>query len=302
MDRLASRGPQTWSGRLARGAAPFGRLLVALWLVCASGCAGTTAKLAGWYVTRQIDGYFDLTGEQKDRVRERVDVLIAEIRRDELPKALYLMRSVRDAIAQNQVAQRIDDLQARSDVLLERAAERLIPELAWVMSQLDNRQIAHFEHKLRENLDAIYKDQKLPVAERRQKLDDQLLENLEKAVGELSRAQQQTILEAAHGLPDDRAARYRVDLARIQSTGKLLRTHPGQSAIQAELKRMWATRYEVAEGRDKLTRRAEQRRFLLSVDRTITDEQRTRAVENLNDRIRSLARFEMRAEPKSAAN
>lgn len=271
-------------------------MVCALWLLCASGCAGTTTKLAGWYVTRQIDGYFDLTSEQKEKVRERVDVLIAEIRGDELPKALYLMRLVRDAIAQNQVPQRIDDLQERSDTLLERAAQRLTPELAWVMSQLDNRQIGHFEQKLRENVDEIYEDQRLPAAERRQKMDDQLLKSLEKAVGELSPPQRASILAAAHALPDDRAARYRVDLARIESTGKLLRSHPGQSAIEAELKRMWATRYEVAQGRDKLTRRAEQRRFLLSVDQTITDEQRQQAVENLNDRIRSLARFAIHAE------
>jgi hypothetical protein len=276
--------------------------VLVVWLSLLGGCAGATAKVAGWYVTRQIDDYLDLTSEQKERVRARVDVLLAEIRRDELPRILYVMRLVRNAIAENQVESRIDDLQERSDQLLEQAAQRLIPELAWALSLLDDRQIAHFEGKLRENVDKIYADQKLPESERRQKVDRQLLEALEKAVGDLSAAQQQRILKAAHELPDDRAARYRVDLARVASTGKLLRTHPGQAAIAAELERLWATRYEVGQGRDKLTRRAEQRRFLLSVDDTVTDEQRKHAVESLNDRIRSLARFQIDAESKRASN
>ncbi|MFT3925498.1 MAG: DUF6279 family lipoprotein [Myxococcales bacterium] len=267
-----------------------------------AGCTGTTTRIAGWYVTRQIDGYVDLTGEQKELVRARVDVLIEEIRRDELPKALYLMRLVRDAIAQNQVQDRIDGLQERSDAFLERAAGRLIPELGWLLSQLDDAQITYFEGKLKENVDKIYEDQQLPQGERRKKMDEQLVEGLEKAVGDLSAAQQQTILQAAHALPDDRAQRYRNDLARIQSTGKLLRAHPGQAAVEAELRRLWATRYEVTAGRDKLTRRAEQREFLLSVDRTMTEQQRAHAVESLNERIRSLARFELHAEATSAPN
>ena len=275
-------------------------LAVTFWALCATGCSGMSTKVAGWYVTRQIDGYFDLTSEQKEQVRERVDTLIAEVRRDELPKALYVMRLVRNAIAENQVAPRIDDLQERADVLLERAAQRLIPELAWVMSQLDDAQIAYFEGKLRENLGKIYEDQKLPAGERRKKLDEQLIEALEKAVGDLSVAQRQTILQAAHALPDDRAARYRIDHARIASTGTLLRAHPGQPAIEAELQRLWVTRYEVAAGRDKLTRRAEQRTFLLTVDHTVTTAQREQAVENLNERIRSLARFELREESQGA--
>jgi len=266
------------------------------------GCTSTTTRVAGWYVTRQIDDYLDLTGDQKDQVRARVDGLIAEIRRDELPKALYLMRLIRDAIGQDQVAPRIDDLQARSDALLERAAARLIPELGWALSQLDDAQIAHFEGKLRENVDALYKDQKLAPTERRKRADEQLIEGLEKAVGDLSAAQQQAILLAAHALPDDRAARYQADLSRIASTGKLLRTHPGQAAIEGELRRLWETRYEVGAGRDKLVRRAEQRGFLLSVDRAMTSEQRAHAVESLNERIRGLARFELHADAKGAPN
>jgi hypothetical protein len=255
------------------------------------GCAGTTSKVAGWYVTRQIDDYLDLTSDQKDQVRARVDVLIDEIRHKELPQVLYLMRLVRDAIASNQVPGRISDLQQRSDRYLDHAASRLIPELAWLMTQLNDAQISHFESKLREAVDKIYADQKLPSAERRHKLDEQLIESLEKAVGTLSEGQKRTILSAAHALPDERGARYRFDLARIQSTGKFLRTHPPQAAIEAELGRLWATRYDIESGRDKTARQGEQQSFLLTIDRTVSEQQRTFAVEKLNDQIRSMARF-----------
>lgn len=252
-----------------------------------------TTRVAGWYVTRKLDGYLDLTREQKSQVRGRVDTLLTEIRREELPRALYVMRLVRNAIAEDQVPQRIEELQERSDQLLEQAARRLIPELGWALSLLDDRQIGHLEGKLREKVDELYADQKLPPAERRAKLDAQLLEGLEKVVGDLPAPQRESILRAAHEIPDDRAARYRFDLRRIASTGELLRSHPGQAAIEAELQRLWATRYDVDQDRDKRSRRAEQRRFLLSVDRTMTEAQRKRAVENLNDRIRSLARFQL---------
>jgi hypothetical protein len=276
-----------------------------IWLLCtlgcSAGCAGATARIAGWYVTRQIDGYFDLTSEQKDQVRLRVDELIAEIRSQELPQLLYLMRLVRDAIAEGEVPQRIADLQARSDLMLDRAAERLIPELAWLMSQLDDRQIAHLEAKMRASVDKIYEDQKLAPAERREKLDGQLVESLEKVVGDLSDGQRRTILTAAHALPDDRSARYRFDLARIYNTAKFLRTHPPQAAIEAELARLWRTRDDLGAGRDKRQRREEQQGFLLTIDRTLDPEQRRHAVEKLNAQIRSLARFALPHAPKAPA-
>jgi hypothetical protein len=282
----------TWVARLGARAAPLRCVIVLLILV--SGCANTTANLAGWYVTRQIDGYFDLSSEQKARVRQRVDRLIVEIRGDELPKLLYLMRLVRDAIRDDQVPSRILQLQDRSDAFLERAAARVIPELAWLLAQLTDGQIGHFERRLTARVEELYEEQRLPPAERREQRDEQLVEGMEKAVGELTAEQQAALLAVAHGLPDDRPARYRRDLERIGSTTALLRTHPGQAAIEAELRRLWDTRYEVEAGRDKLSRMAEQRSFLLALDRLVNADQRKHAVNRLEDQIRSLARFELR--------
>lgn len=243
-------------------------------------------------MTRQLDGYLDLGREQHQQLRTRVDEQLDVLRRAELPRWLHLLRQTRDAMGRGTSEAELAELLARYDVLLDRAADQLMPSIAEILSGLNDAQIAHFEARMLEKHEETYEELKLPAAEQREKLDERTIEAIESITGELGDAQQRAILARTRTLPDERPIRYRVDKERIAGFATFLRAHPGTAPIEAELHRLWDTRYEVlGPGRDKTARRIEQRRVLLSIDQTLSAEQRAQAVENMNDRILTARRF-----------
>jgi hypothetical protein len=260
-----------------------------LWLAA---CTATSARLAGWYVTRQLDGYLDLNHAQHQRLRTRVDEQLDVLRRVELPRWLHLLRQTRDAMGRGTSEAQLAELLARYDALLDCAVEQLVPSSAEILSELDDAQIAHFEARMLEKHEEAYEELKLPAAEQREKLDERTLEAIESITGDLRDEQKLAILARTRTLPDERPIRYRVDKLRIAGFATFLRAHPGAAAIDKELRRLWDTRYTVlGPGRDKTARRIEQRRVLLAIDQTLSAEQRAQAVENMNDRIRIAKRF-----------
>ena len=67
---------------------------------------------------------------------------------------------------------------------------------------------------------------------------------------------------------------------------------PTPAAIDLELQNMWEHRYDaLGRGHDQTARRAQQRKWLLSVYRLLSSEQRTHAEEELTERIAMLKRF-----------
>ncbi len=268
------------------------RLALLLCLALTAGCASVTTRIAGWYVTREIDSYLDLNSEQKKEVRHEVDRTLDALRRDQLPHWLNLLRSTRDTIGRGADEPAVTTLQTRYDQLMDAGVDLLAPKFARVFATLDEPQIDHFERHAKERLDEVYEDRELAPEKRRKKQDEQLVEALESVVGGLREEQERTILAFAHTLPDEWPAQYRVSRDRIGRFAAFLRTHPGPSAIEAELFRLWRTRYdELGAGRDLAARRAEQRQFILTVDRTLSPAQRREGVDNLNERIQQLARF-----------
>ena len=271
---LTLRAPSRWWTSFA----------LALCVLCMSSCTSLTTRFAGWYVTREIDRYLDLTSEQQHVLRAHVDAQLSRLRRDELPKWLTLLRELRDQMDRGTSEVAIARLQRRTDALLDHTAHLLIPEVSQLLSKLDADQIAHFEREMLEEHEEKHEEEEA--------LDEQLVEAIESLVDDLQVTQQETIRRAARALPDRRPQRYRVDKQRILSTAALLRTHPGPQAIQQELTRLWTTRYDVlGPDCDRDSIRTEQRRFFLLVDGTLSREQRDYAVEQLSDRIRSVKRF-----------
>lgn len=263
------------------------RLLLIGLLSLLSACAFTSTRVAGWYVTRQIDHYVDLSAEQKGLVRPKVDQEIDRIRREELPRWLDLLRKVRDEIARGATEQGSRALQERYDQLLDAAVARLAGQFAPLLADLDAEQIAHFEKRLVAHVDdVLYPEHKLPPDERQEELDGKLIDSIEDLAGDLEDAQKKAILTAVHAAPDDREQRYKHDRARAFSFVKFLRTKPNSAQVEAELVRLWATRFDaLGPGHDLNTRRTKQRRLLLSLDKLLTAQQRAHTVEHLNRQI-----------------
>lgn len=255
-------------------------------------CSLTSTRLAGWYATRQIDGYLDLTSAQKSRIRPLVDAEVERVRREELPHWLQLVRWIRELAAQGPTDDRVRALQHRYDELLDAGVARLAPQFAPLLAELDDEQLAHFQEQLLEFVDKQLPEQKLPKEERQEELDERSIKAIEKLTGSLDDAQRAKLIQGIHTDPNDHALRYANDRKRTFAFIKFLKTKPGAQAIDAELKRLWVTRFDaLGPGFDLTSRRALQRRQVIALHGLLTPKQRAHAVEHLTDQIVMIKRW-----------
>lgn len=273
----------------------FGLVRLLLLLALASGaaaCSATGERLVGWYVTRTLDDYFDFSSPQKRAARVQVDATLELLRQTELPHWVSFLREVRQGIHDGMTEDDIARLQRHYDARLDLGVTLLAPRFAPMLVQLDAAQLEHFTAHMREDVDEQYEDLKLPPDERRAAIEKRALAAVEKAVGDLSEAQEQTIRGLIRALPNERPVQYRSARDNIARFRAFLAQRPDVSKVEAELHAMWEHRYDaLGPGRDKAARRAEQRRWLLAVYRILTPEQRGYAEEQLTDRIKMLKRF-----------
>jgi hypothetical protein len=256
----------------------------------AGACSGV--RIAGWYLTRQIDGYLALDSDQKSWVRSRVDhhleVTRGEISSDIIP----LLRRVRGVVIRRPTEANLRALQAEVDVLVDRFVARLIPDVAALFASLRDDQIDRFQDKMRKGLGEAYEDLRLPAGERRQRADKKTIEAVEKWTGKLTKAQRARVIELARTVEDDRPATYRSHVARLNAFANLLRGDATAFDVAKTLQRLWDTRYEaIAPQSAREDRRAAQRRVLLALDEVVTMEQRRHMVGEIDGVIRKVKRF-----------
>jgi hypothetical protein len=266
------------------------RLLLCAVLLLATGCASD--RIAGWYITRQLDGYFDFDGEQKARVRADVDALIAQVRKEELTHWITFLREVRAGLHDGLTDEVLARLQRRYDARIDVAVHLLTPHVAPILVTLRDAQLDKFEQEVREDLAEQYEDLKLSPDERQRKLEKKALEVVEDFVGELDDAQQEQVRALIRQLPNERDAQYRSAQDNLAHFRSFMATHPSAPALESELYAMWEHRYDaLGVGHDKEARRALQRKWLLSVYQVLNAEQRAHAEEELSSRIRMLKRW-----------
>jgi Family of unknown function (DUF6279) len=266
------------------------------WLALAAallvGCSSVTVRLAGWYVTRRLDAYLDFTSDQKARARMRVDEALTVLRSREIPAWITLLGELRAGLHDGLDETRIAELQRKYDARLDAGVALLAPRFAIVLAELDGAQLDHFAERMREDLDEHYEERSLAPAERARRIEDRALDVLEDAVGDLDDDQEARFRALVRSLPDERPAQYRSAQEHVTRFRAFMATKPSAAAIDATLRELWEHRYDgLGPGRDKTTRRAEQRKGWLAVDRLLTQRQRARAEAHVSERMRTLARF-----------
>jgi hypothetical protein len=264
-------------------------LLLSFVLVCA-GCS--SERVAGWYITRTLDDYFDLRSEQKHAVRATVDETIALVRREELSHWITFLREVRQGFHDGMTDALLAKLQRRYDERLEVGVHLITPRAAPLLVQLDARQLDHFVGRVQEDLAEQYEDLELPPEERRAKLEEKALDVVEDFVGSLSDEQEVRVRALIRKLPSERDAQYRSAKDNLAHFRAFMGTRPTAPVLERELYAMWERRYDaLGAGHDREARRAFQRQWLLAVFELLTPKQRAHAEEELSDRIRMLKRY-----------
>jgi len=261
-------------------------------MLCFVACQGTTERVAGWYVTRKITQYLDLTSAQKDATRQDVDRTISVIRRTELSPWVSFLREVRQGIHDGLTDDLTAHLQRRYDQRLDAGVDLLTPRLSALLAQLNDAQVDHFTAKMHEDVDRLYEDREQPKGKQQRNFEKKALKLVEDFVGDLSDEQETQVRALIRRIPDERAKQYEAAQKNLHEFRAFMGRHPDAPTIEGELRSMWAHRYDaLGRGREMNVRRAEQRKWLIDVYRILDAKQRAHAEAELTDRINMLKRW-----------
>lgn len=245
--------------------------------------------MASW----MVDDYVELSGVQKDWVRERFNRVMQWHRTQELPEyRRFLQRVLQESeepFTVAEIASAYGDLR----VHYHRMIEQLLPDVAEFFLQLDAEQVAHLERKFAaDNRKFVRESVRGTPEERRERRVKRLVQHLEGWVGPLSE-EQEALVEARHhavsDLVDERLADRRFRQMEILN---LIRSRPGKEAMIAGLRRLLVDTesWRRPEYQQKLKER-ETRMFEMfsALSTTLTREQRAYLQERLRRYMRDIS-------------
>ncbi len=234
-----------------------------------------------WY----LDDYVDLNDGQRDWLRERVGRLIAWHRASELPA---YQRFVQETVLRT--AERIDEEDARwvyrgLRTYYYRLLERVLPESADFLLQLDAAQLAQLERTFAQNQAKAIKDSVTgSPAERREKRVKRFVDQVEGWTGRLSAPQRELVgarVRAMSDTTDDWLADRRY---RQLETLALARAKPPREELIAGLKRLYVEpgTWRRPDYVERMREREEQVfSMVAALDATLTPAQRQKLAQRL---------------------
>ena len=222
--------------------------------------------------------YVDLSGEQKAWVRDHVARAMAWHRARELPEYRHFLE---DLAVRAEGPITADDARAVHHAVrayYHRALDHIAPDIADLLLQLDEEQVAQLEHKFeKDNRKFVKESLKDSPDERRRRDAKRYLGHLEEWVGDLTDAQRELVFErvAAFGeFPEDQLADRHYRQAAILA---IARDKPPRDKAVDEVRRVLVRTdsWRRAEYREKVRQRDE-KLFELVADlgATLTREQR----------------------------
>jgi hypothetical protein len=241
--------------------------------------------------------YLDLHGEAVEELDERIQQLLAWHRAQALPQYVRIADDAARRLALGLSRQDLDwgydSLMAQARQSLHAAAERVAP----MLDLLTPAQLAHLEERLAEdNRKFVRENLRGSDGERRQRRARRAEEQLEDWVGRLSQAQVDRIRQFSERAPLAAELRDR-DHKRIQAE-VLAMIRAGQAAARLpEFAANWQRGRDPAFTAANEAWRQEVTSMLLDLERTLTPEQRARAVAQLRRYAQEMRALAARGAP-----
>jgi hypothetical protein len=239
-----------------------------------------------------VGDYVDLSGEQKDWLRERVDSAFAWHRVKELPQyeqfCKRMLAEAADGISVDEA--RGADVELRT--YYNRTLEHVIPDLADLLRGLDAEQVAQLEQKFeRDNRKMVKEATQGSVEDRVVLRTQEYVDNLEEFVGPLDKGQRQLVQR--HASRDDELTTMRLaDRKYRQSeTLKMIRARASHDEMVAGLRRLLldSPSWRDATYRKKLAERDENLFSMIAeLSSTLSAQQRAHLQERVANFIREI--------------
>jgi len=264
-----------------RRANPFGVLLAAAWLLSGCNAAMRTAyDNAETFLRWRAMSYVQLSGEAADELDERIDGFLAWHRSRALPQYARISadaaRRVATGLSPADLVWGYDSFGAQARESLREAALRLAP----VLDRLDSEQIAHLEKRFAEDNRKFSRENRGGEKDRRNRRAKRMVNRVEDWVGKLSKEQVERVRQYSERAPLYDNLRER-DRKRIQAgLLSIIRAREAQRRLPAYVEN-WDRGREPSLAAANKVWRGELDRLLIDLDRTLTAEQRAKAVARL---------------------
>jgi hypothetical protein len=243
-------------------------------------------------LTWVVDEYVDLSGPQKEWVRQRLARAMGWHRESELPRYYaFFDRVLQQSEGPIPVAE-LERAHAELYARYHRMLERILPDAADLLAQLDAEQMQHLQDKLAENDRKFVKDfVGIEVEKRRRQQARKWIDHLESWVGPLEDSQKELVQRHVRGYADIAAERLADRRYREAELLRIVRTKPPRDETIATLRRLFidTQTWRSAEYRQKLRQRDRQVFEMLSaLSATFTPEQRMHLARRLRTYMRDI--------------
>lgn len=252
-------------------------------MLLASGCSTVrfAYENADTYLRWKAGTYVDLQGDEADELDDRIDEFHDWHRKNALPKYVRLVReaSLRfdDGLSRQDLDWGYDALRGQARESLRRAAELAAP----MLDRLTDAQVAQIERRLAEDNRQFQRDYlRGSERDRRRKRAKFVTDRLEDWVGKLSQAQIERVREYAERMPLLDGMR---DRERKRVQGEVLAVIRARQARARlpELIANWERGRDPAYAKAQEAWREQYFQLLMELDRSLSPEQRGRALGNL---------------------
>lgn len=256
-------------------------LLAAAWLVCGCNAAMRLAyENADTFLHWRALSYVPLSGKAADELDDRIDNFLAWHRAKALPQYARLSadaaRRVKTGLSPADLVWGYDSFNAQARESLREAAVRLAP----MLDRLTPEQISHLEKRFADDNRKFARDNRGSEKDRRNRRTRRTVDALEDWVGKLSKAQVERVKQYVERSPATEDLRER-DRKRLQADVlAIIRAREAQKRLPAYLEN-WDRGRDPAMLAANKAWRAELDKLLLDLDRTLTAEQRAKAVARL---------------------
>lgn len=258
---------------------------------------GNAAPMLTWV----LDDYVDLSGPQKEWVRQRLNRAMGWHRERELPRYYaFFDRVLRQSEGPIPVAE-IERAHAELRTRYHQVVERILPDAADLLGQLDAEQVRHLQEKLEENERKFVKDfVDVKIDKRRRDQAKRWISHLESWVGPLEDTQRDLVVKHVRGYADIAADRLADRRYRDAELLKLARAKPPRDETIAVLRRLFidTNTWRSPEYQRKLRERDLQAFEMLSaLSATFTPGQRAHLAKRLRTYMRDIDELKVEEAP-----
>lgn len=255
------------------------------------GCAttlGTTLiyNHADWWMTRHLDGYFDLSRSQKQFVSNRLSAILDHHRHDALPRYEDVIRQARGRIERGLTRDDLDWTFGQYDRLKADLLARFVGDGAEFIGMVETPQLARVRKGLEKRL---AKQERLLRESREARLaaqSERLVTLAKEWLGPMTRQQERELTDLAMAFPDTLPALYAHERQRNERMMAVLEARADGDATK---RRLYESLIELDKHADPdFTEAVGQLRqhlagFILALDRLATPQQRRHVLARLDD-------------------